>query len=262
MKWQKPLMIATLASLATFGAGMMGWGDGEDNSAETSPAAKTDRPGPHAGGPPPHRELWRSVFDREAMQATLAEVLGLSVDELKAAREAGKTPRDLAQEQGVDPETVRTAMEAYRTQALAQAVAAGILTQEQADRIASRPHPRPRFRRGGSGAWGRGRPPRWERLKSVFDREAMAATHAEALGLSVEELKTAREAGKTPRDLAQEQGVDPETVRTAMEAYRTEALAQAVTEGILTQEQADRIARQRPHGPGPHRGHRPPPTDQ
>ncbi|RMF04100.1 MAG: hypothetical protein D6768_04115, partial [Chloroflexi bacterium] len=62
-----------------------------------------------------------------------------------------------------------------------------------------------------------------------------------------------------------ESGVDPQTVRDAMDAARDAALDQAVADGKLTQEQADQIRERGPQGhpggpggpqgrPGPQRG--------
>src|SRR5687767_6131829 len=45
------------------------------------------------------------TFMQEQMQAAMAEALGLSLEELEAAKEAGQTPRELAEEQGIEAET-------------------------------------------------------------------------------------------------------------------------------------------------------------
>ncbi|MBC8505831.1 MAG: hypothetical protein ISR58_00065 [Anaerolineales bacterium] len=94
---------------AEFGHGMMGWdGDGEYG--------------------PMH----------ETMQAAIAEALGLTVEELDAAWEEGKSPWDVAQEQGLTEEEFSTLIFDARTAGLEQAVANGDLTQEQADWMQSR----------------------------------------------------------------------------------------------------------------------------
>ncbi len=71
--------------------------------------------------------------DEEVMHAKIAEALGITVDEFEAALAEGKTPYILAQELGVDFAEVRAAMQAAHAEALAQAVADGKITQEQAD---------------------------------------------------------------------------------------------------------------------------------
>jgi hypothetical protein len=128
--------------------------------------------------------------------ALLAEALGISTDALDAARE--------------------TANQA----AIEQAIAEGILTQEQADEMAARKQVH-------------------EALASYLDPKALMA---EALGLSVEDLEAALAEGKTMRDLVDESGLDAATLREKMQAAHEAAIAQAVADGVITQEQADELA--------------------
>jgi lambda repressor-like predicted transcriptional regulator len=135
-------------------------------------------------------------------RALLADALGITVDELEAARQEANQA------------------------ALELAIAEGILTEEQANEMQERR----------------------ELLSNVdltgyLDREALLAR---ALGLTVEELQAALDADKTPRDLIAESELDPATLREALAAAYDEALAQAVADGVLTQEQADAL----PEGPG------------
>ena len=69
--------------------------------------------------------------------------------------------------------------------------------------------------------------------------DIMFAAFAEVLGLSVEELETRHEAGETMFEIAESQGLTPETFSDLMFEARALALEQAVAEGLLTQEQAD-----------------------
>jgi len=62
---------------------------------------------------------------------------------------------------------------------------------------------------------------------------------AEALGLSVEDLQWRFEAGETAWTIAQEQGLTADAFGELMTQVHTDALAQAVADGLLTQEQAD-----------------------
>jgi len=95
------------------------------------------------------------------------------------------------------------------------------------------PTPGPAWDEGGRGWFGRGGGS-W----TVFD------TIAEALGLTPNELFTAsHDEGKSVSEIAEERGVDLETVQDAVNASRAdaqrEAIAQAVEDGRMTQEQAD-----------------------
>lgn len=83
----------------------------------------------------------------------------------------------------------------------------------------------------GGFAWAGGGP--W----TMFD------TAAEALGMTPEELFAELRAGKSPAEIAEERGVEMETVYDAMSAARSEVMPQvieqAVEDGRLSQEQAD-----------------------
>jgi len=75
----------------------------------------------------------------------------------------------------------------------------------------------------------------------AVDEATMHAAIAEALGLSIEDFEAAIAEGKTPFILAQELGIDFADVQAAMDAVHVDALQQAVTDGLVTQEQADWI---------------------
>jgi hypothetical protein len=68
-------------------------------------------------------------------QAIMAEALGISTDELLAAREDGTTLHDLMDELGLDPEDVSDAAQAGYEEAVQDAVNSGVITQAQADEI-------------------------------------------------------------------------------------------------------------------------------
>jgi hypothetical protein len=65
---------------------------------------------------------------------------------------------------------------------------------------------------------------------------------AQALGITAEDLQTARDEGKNVRDLVNELELDPATVREDLKAAHEAALQQAVDDGVITQEQADLLA--------------------
>ncbi len=133
-----------------------------------------------------------------------------------------KIDRDalLAEALGITVEELEAAQEQAQAAAVEQALAEGLITQEKADMMEA------------------GR-----KLRTYLDRDAMAA---QALGLSVEEIQAARDAGKPMAVLIWEQGLDPSEMRTAMQEAHQVAVQQAVTDGIITQEQADQFA----NGPG------------
>ena len=64
-----------------------------------------------------------------------AQALGITADELAAAREAGTSMQDLLDEQGLEPADFRTALDEAHAAAIELAVADGVITQEQADAL-------------------------------------------------------------------------------------------------------------------------------
>ena len=88
------------------------------------------------------------AVDEAAMHAAIAGALHLSIEEFEAAVAEGQTAYILAQELGIEFADVQAAMDAVHGAALQQAAAEGLITQEQADWIASR--------RGGGNGQGSG----------------------------------------------------------------------------------------------------------
>ncbi len=79
-------------------------------------------------------ELAQTIVDRDVIRAAIADALGVTTDELEAAKEAG-TLRELVEASGVIREALREAVQAARQQQIEQAVADGLITQEQADQL-------------------------------------------------------------------------------------------------------------------------------
>ncbi|MDH5507327.1 MAG: hypothetical protein OEZ02_08910 [Anaerolineae bacterium] len=71
--------------------------------------------------------------------------------------------------------------------------------------------------------------------------ELMQANLAEALGIPVEDLSARHEAGKSFIEIAASLGFDAEQARDLMLTARSKTLEQAVSEGLITQEQADQM---------------------
>ena len=86
----------------------------------------------------------------------------------------------------------------------------------------------------------------------------MIAAFAEALGLTPEELETRRDGGETLWQIAEAQGISSEDFATLWTDARTAALEQAVSDGVIAQEQADwmiqRMAQRQAAGFGPGSG--------
>jgi hypothetical protein len=70
-------------------------------------------------------------------------------------------------------------------------------------------------------------------------RGANLEVAAEALGVSVEDLRTALRDGTTIAEVAEQEGVDPQKVIDALVAEAKTKIAESVTDGKITQGQAD-----------------------
>lgn len=122
-----------------------------------------------------------------------------------------------------------TAIGSALKEALAGLVSDGTITQIQADKVATvLEESRPMGGPGGHGGRG-GHGPGHVDLSAA----------AEALGMTEAELRTAAEEGKSLSDLAEDKGVSEDALVDALVAAAKERLAAAVTDGRITQAQAD-----------------------
>jgi len=167
----------------------------------------------------------------------LAETLGITEEELQAAFKEARSSAGpdtdfneaLASALGVSVVTLENARESARDAALAQALADGEITQEEYDLIQAR-----------------------QALQDYSDRDAMLA---DALGITPAELQAAQEAGKRVPDLLDELGIEQAAFQADIQAAQEAAYAQAVADGVITQEQADQIQEGGQGGPGGSDGH-------
>jgi hypothetical protein len=147
---------------------------------------------------------------------------------------AGKFKAALVDILGVSEEQYDTAVEQARGQVVDEALTEGWLTEEQAEMLQWRWEQAPDaglrgmgrgFAKPGPGMFGRG-----ENLHSIA---------ADELGLSLTELLTELQEGKSIADVAGEKGVDTQVIIDAYVAQIQEDLDEAVADGRITQKQAD-----------------------
>lgn len=141
------------------------------------------------------------------MEEAVAGALGMTVEELEAAFAEGQTLPGIAEAQGVDLADVQAAMETARREHLEAMI-------EEAP------------------------PAGW----MLLYHDEMAQATADALNLTVEELEAARAEGQTLVEIAQAQGLELDEVHEALEAVREAIVEQAVADGVLTEEQAERMS--------------------
>jgi hypothetical protein len=80
--------------------------------------------------------------------------------------------------------------------------------------------------------------PEWSGYSDEL-HDLMASAYAAKLGISVDDLNKALAAGKTMAQVAQEKGISAEQFTAMMKEAHTQALAEAVKKGLITQQQAD-----------------------
>jgi uncharacterized protein YidB (DUF937 family) len=170
------------------------------------------------------------------VEEAVAEILGLTVEELQAARDEGTRTVDLIEAAGLTVDEFRAALDEALPGIVEQALADGAITQEQADLILERGVPM--FGRGGPGKHGGGFGGFGLRGDGVLQPYVESAV-AEILGMTVEELQAAKEDGTRIVDLIEAAGLAPDEFQTAMEAALPGIVEQALADGVITQAQAD-----------------------
>lgn len=121
----------------------------------------------------------------------------------------------LADALGITVQELQDASSEAHAAMLDEAVAQGLLTEEQVELMEAR-----------------------RSLMEYIDHDEL---FAEALGISVEDLEEARESDKSLPDLFDELGLEPDEVREAMQAAYENAVQEAVGADVITQSQADQI---------------------
>lgn len=244
--------VAVVATVAAISGPAISWAQEATPAAPTSeqrgsPDGQTESPdGRHGGGPGAmggfgRGDFGRGDFGRSASSENLAEALGISVDELNAAK--------------VDAANA----------AVDEALAAGLITEEQASALRERIA-------GSDGDLGRlhfgmgfQRPiPGDENADSTRVQIDFNQLLADALGITTDELNAAEESARAAAladalaagEITQAQ-VDQMEARSALRDYLApgselsyeEAVAAALADGAITQTQADALLEAGERGP-------------
>jgi hypothetical protein len=134
----------------------------------------------------------------------------------------------LAEELGITVDQLTTAQTAARNKLIDEELAAGTITQEQADRLKTmQPGDGFGLRMGGH-RFG----------KAIGD---IADSTAQILGLSVDELRTRIMNGETLLQIAQSQGVSEADLKSGLISALTDKINAAVTAGDIDQDKADTL---------------------
>ena len=178
----------------------------------------------------------------------LAAVAAVSAQSATPSPQTGNKISDLwermhqaiAKALGITVEQYDSAVSTAQSEVLTQAIEEGLLTQEQADKLAERwadgQGPMGYGMPGARGRGGRGRPG-WN--MGIKGGSSILSIAADKLGLSVDELVEAMGTDKSIADVAKEKGVDVVVIVDAAVAERAEQLNSLVADGRITQEKAD-----------------------
>lgn len=228
-------MSAAIAGGAVVGAAVgnplaSGASPGSTPAATTTAPANGNAPkGPMGMGDHGPRGL-RGPMDLEAA----AKVLKLSTDDLRTKLQSGKSLADIAKDQGVSRQDL--------IDALVKAGEARLDEEKKAlpDQVAKLVDATPPTRGPDGDGPGGGLPGRPGNGGPGMPGGHMAPLDpaAKALGMSVDDLRTALKDGKTLAQVAKDKGVDPQKVIDALVAEAKTHLDQAVTDGHLTKDQA------------------------
>jgi polyhydroxyalkanoate synthesis regulator phasin len=160
---------------------------------------------------------------------------------------------------GISVEEHGAVMDTARQQVIEQAVDEGVLSQEQADGMLERMESGFGFKDMPFGQGGRMSGEMGGEMGGRMSGEmggemggrmsgriggpenSLISVAADQLGLTVDELLAELEDGRSIADVAEQRGVDAQTIADAYIAVRTERLDEAVAEGRITQEQADEM---------------------
>jgi uncharacterized membrane protein len=149
----------------------------------------------------------------------------------------GRFLERVAEKLGVSPDTLRQAMRDAARDAVNEALAQGRITQEQADRANEAID----SGKGLRGFLERQKDRREDRRDNRLNlvRRGIVESSAAALNMSADELRAELKAGKSIADVAGEQGVSLDAVKTRITSDAEARLNEQVAAGNLTQERAD-----------------------
>jgi lambda repressor-like predicted transcriptional regulator len=186
--------------------------------------------------------------------ATAADYLGMDEADVREALRDGRSLADLAADQGESIDGLKQALRDAIRKDADQAVEDGVLTKEQADRVVQklsgavdelvekggRPGLEFGFREQG---FGHGPPGPLERriVPGAFPGTDLMETAADYLGTDGADLREALGDGRSLADLAKDKGKSVDGLEQALRDAIRRDVEQAVEDGALTKEQADRL---------------------
>mgnify|MGYP000104497438 CR=1 FL=1 len=155
--------------------------------------------------------------------AAMADVLGLKEDELQKRLDAGERMWDIAKSLGISTTDFKTKMDEAFNKAIDAALADKAITQEQANWLKQRTQ--------------------WLETEPSFGfrNGYMEQALEKVLGLKWEDVMSRIKGGETFTDILKKQGISEDEFKTKVIETATQLINQAVKDGKLTQDQANRM---------------------
>jgi len=178
------------------------------------------------------------TFMQDEAEKVFAAKLGLTVEEVATRLKAGETHAKIAESKGITGEAYTALVKEVNTKAIDAALAAGKITQAQADEMKTRYTAFPLW--GADLGGKRGLVERFD----VFDKagglkDSMLKAFADKLGLTVDDVTARIKAGETYAKIAESKGITADKLPAFMQDVCSQAIDAAVKAGTLTQAQAD-----------------------
>lgn len=168
----------------------------------------------------------------------VAELLNMTPAELRAEIKAGNRLIEIAEARGIDKADVAEAVYGVGVDRVELALANGVLTQDQADRLLAR------LAKGRDACANEGRC-NFRRLRQKirqFHRQFRRISPvAEVLGMTTADLIEKLRSGQTIETIAAEQGITMDELATSVYDHVLDQVENALAEGKITQQQADRF---------------------
>jgi lambda repressor-like predicted transcriptional regulator len=189
-------------------------------------------------------------FARTDLLDAAADYLGMAEADVRKALRDGKSLADLANDKGKSVDGLKNALRAAIRKDADQAVEDGVLTKQQADRLVEKfsdavnelveesgsPGLEFGFRGPGFGVG-----PLGPVEKGIFPGTDFMKTADDYLGMDGAALRKALRDGTSLADLAKEKGKSVDGLKNALRAAIRKDADQAVEDGVLTKQQADRL---------------------
>ncbi len=209
------LMALLIAALA--GVGFTQVGAQEDAPADNTPAENSDSEEFHECD---FFDEFDEFEEIDSVYEEAAKMIGIDEESFWAEIDSGKSIADIAKANGVDPQTIIDAQVAEELKFIDELLADGAITAEEADEWKADSAKYIAFE-----------------IETAFVDPFTVAQNA--LGLDEETFWTELENGKSVAQLAQDKGIDPQTIIDSIVAGENEILDKEVAAGLITAEEAD-----------------------